>query len=257
MRGLVWTGPGSPASAWSSPSITMGTPLTIVACTPWGFEVQRGAPFGKSWASDFWSGPTVSGSKIMMSAALPTRRSPRSVKPQRAAGMAVIWRTPSSRVNPPHSRTQCLRNQVWASAPSSRSRWAPPSEVPTIMCGSSCAIFVPSIHSGVSVFQTNSTARSSDAAMSRKASVGCTPRSAAMSVRERPMSFSFSGVLALLTWSTFHAGGGRVGPAAGSRFGRSTESRTASRKAGSVMSANRSSTVDASVNSRLSWSAPS
>ena len=115
------------------------------------------------------------------------------MNPHSAAGMAVIWRTPSSRVKPFHSRTQCCRNQLWASAPSSRSRWAPPSDVPTIMCGSSWATLVPSIHSGVSVFQRNSTARSSDAAMSRKASVGCTPRSAAMSTSERPSSFSFSG----------------------------------------------------------------
>src|SRR3546814_2039477 len=84
------TGPGRPASGWSSPSSTIGTPLTIVACTPRGFDVQRAAPLGKSWASHFWSGPTVSGSKIMMSAALPTSSTPLSVNPQSAAGIAVI-----------------------------------------------------------------------------------------------------------------------------------------------------------------------
>src|SRR3546814_9187514 len=35
------TWPGRPASGWSSPSSTIGTPLTIVACTPCGFDVQR------------------------------------------------------------------------------------------------------------------------------------------------------------------------------------------------------------------------
>ena len=67
--GLGRTWPGRPASVCSSPSSTIGTPLTMVACTPWGFDVQRAAPLGKSWARTFWSGPTVSGSKIMTSAA--------------------------------------------------------------------------------------------------------------------------------------------------------------------------------------------
>ena len=55
------TWPGRPASGWSSPSRTIGTPLTIVACTPSGFDVQRPAPFGKSWTNSLWAGPIVAG----------------------------------------------------------------------------------------------------------------------------------------------------------------------------------------------------
>ena len=41
------TWPGRPASVWSSPSRTMGTPLTMVACTPLGPRGPAGGAVGE------------------------------------------------------------------------------------------------------------------------------------------------------------------------------------------------------------------
>ena len=52
------------------------------------------------------AGPTVAGSKTLMSATRPSRSRPRSAKPHARAGASVIIRTASSRVKSSRSRTQ-------------------------------------------------------------------------------------------------------------------------------------------------------
>ena len=100
---------------------------------------------------------------------------------------------PSSSVQTCRSSTQERRKYELQSAPSSRARCAPPSDVPMIMRASSCASPTAAVHSGLSVRHRNRVARSSASARSSIASAGATPRSSAMSAIERDWSFACSG----------------------------------------------------------------
>ena len=52
----------------SSPCSTIGTPFTIVACTPLPHALKRPTPPGRSCTNSFFHGPIVSGSNTMRSA---------------------------------------------------------------------------------------------------------------------------------------------------------------------------------------------
>jgi hypothetical protein len=178
----------------------------------------------------------ASGSKRKMSAARPTASRPRSCSPRMAAGMAVMRRTASSRRHTRSARHQVARKWVDHSWPSSRSRWAPPSETPTIICGCSCTSFSSSRHAGVSFDQWKTVPRSSDRARSNSTSAGWRAVSVATTPTLRPTSARPSGEELLDTRRLSQKGGGSVDPFAGSRFGWSIASRSRARCSGSLSS---------------------
>ena len=73
---------------------------------------SRAAPPGKSCISSGSRGATVAGSNTTTSAAIPSSSRPRSVMPQMSACMEVSFRTPSSRVRSPRSRTYLSSSSV-------------------------------------------------------------------------------------------------------------------------------------------------
>ena len=85
-------------------------PIPWLGSTVWAMPVavclSRGAPAGRSCTTSGMSGPIVSASKITISAAIPSRRSPRSCKPHKVAVLYVICLMASSSVKACFSRTQ-------------------------------------------------------------------------------------------------------------------------------------------------------
>ena len=92
------------------------------------FWVMRRAPAGRSSTTSGISAAMVSGSKTTKSAAMPSRMSPRSAKPQSEAGTSVSMRTASSSVKACFSRTQWLKRCVWSDESMSWETCAPESE---------------------------------------------------------------------------------------------------------------------------------
>ena len=76
------------------------------ARSPTAPAYSRSAPPGRSWRSSAGSLATVSGSNSTRSACAPSAMTPRSRRPNSAAGTPVIWWTPSSSVNRPRSAHQ-------------------------------------------------------------------------------------------------------------------------------------------------------
>ena len=111
-----------------------------------------------------------------------------------------------------------VRNQELQSEPSSRARWAPPSEVPTSMRGSSCASATAPRHSSVSQRQRYSVSRSSPSARSSMKSAGATPAFSASTAMHSPSYFLCRSYFTLSTKTVVQIGGGVVVPFSGSRL---------------------------------------
>ena len=122
------TWPGS--APVGSPSTMTGTPLTMVALTPTGHALNRPAPPGSRGRTPCGRRRSCRDRRRRCRPTCPARASPGRRSPSSAAGNAVSRRMPSSSHHTSRSRIQLRRNHELQSAPSSRARCAPPSDMP-------------------------------------------------------------------------------------------------------------------------------
>src|SRR5581483_448594 len=179
----------------AEPSAIVSTPLTNTCATPTALDTSRPLPPGMSVATRGGAASTVVGSTTATSAHAPATSRPRSRSPNSRAGASVSSCTARSTVTRRRPRRVSARNRVGYGAPQLRSTWAPASEPPSRMSGSSHSLRRSAQSASVSLVGCghSTVCSSSAAAISAMAVNGSVPRSRATSSTRRPVSPALAG----------------------------------------------------------------